>query len=205
MAAQEHSKHGHWGRDLTKLKLMDRFYSLKLDQLIVTALRQCLQCKNFGLTHLHSLLDPITQRHLFKLLVTDYLLLPKGKGGFHTVLLILDTFSQYIWGFKLKTHGTAQTMVAGLTMVKHSFRAPETFMTDGGTHFNNGEVRAWCEANKATHQVVAAYAPWVNSLVENANGKLLGRLKCLCSPGLGEDEYKERDHTSMARPLRQCH
>ncbi|KIJ57709.1 hypothetical protein HYDPIDRAFT_69540, partial [Hydnomerulius pinastri MD-312] len=63
-------------------------------------------------------------------------------------------------------------------------------MTDGGTHFNNGDVRAWCEANDAQHQVVAAYAPWINGLVENANGKLLGRLKRLCSPGLGEDEYE---------------
>ena len=64
--------------------------------------------------------------------------------------------------------------ITGLKAVKHSFKAPETFMTDRGTHFNNGEVRAWCKANRTAHQVVAAYAPWVNSLVENANGKLLG-------------------------------
>jgi hypothetical protein len=40
------------------------------------------------------------------------------------------------------------------------------------------------------HQVAAAYSPWINGLVENANGKLIGRLKRLCSPGLGEDEYE---------------
>lgn len=174
MAMQEHGKNGHWGRDLTKLKLMDHIYSLRLDQSIVTTLRQCPQCKNFGPAHLHSLLDPITRRHPFELLVADYLSLPKGKGGYHTVLLVLDMFSQYMWGFKLKTHGTARTTVTGLKAVRHSFKAPETFMTDGGTHFNNGEVRAWCEANGTAHQVVAVYAPWVNGLVENANGKLLG-------------------------------
>ena len=55
------------------------------------------------------------------------------------------------------------------------FKVPETFMMDGGTHFNNGDVQVWCEANGTSHQVVAAYAPWVNGLVENANGKLLGQ------------------------------
>ena len=80
MAAKEHRENGHWGRDLTKLKLMDQIFSPKLDQSIVTALQQCPQCKNFGAMHLHMLLDPITRRHPFKLLVADYLSLPKGKG-----------------------------------------------------------------------------------------------------------------------------
>ena len=170
---------------------MDQIFSPKLDQSIMTVLQQCPQCKNFRATHLHTLLDPITQRHPFELLVADYLSLPKGKGGYHTVLLILDTFSQYVWGYKLKVHGTGQTTVDGLKSIRQMFKAPETFMTDGGTHFNNGDVRVWCEANGTSHQVVAAYAPWVNGLVENANGKLLGQLKHLCSPELGEDEYQE--------------
>lgn len=174
-----------------KLKLMDQIYSPRLDQSVVTVLQQCPQCKNFGATHMHALLDPITRHHPFELLVADYLSLPKGKGGYHTVLLILDTFSQYMWGYKLKTHGTAWMTIDGLKSVRQAFKAPETFMMEGGTHFNNGDVQAWCEANRMSHQVVAAYTPWVNRLVENANGKLLGQLKRLCSPELGEDEYQE--------------
>ena len=170
---------------------MDQIFSPKLDQSIVTALQQCPQCKNFGAMHLHALLDPITRRHPFELLVADYLSLPKGKGGYHTVLLILDMFSQYVWGYKLKVHRMGWTTVDGLKSIQQTFKVPETFMMDGGTHFNNGDVRAWCEANGTSHQVVAAYAPWVNGLVENANGKLLGRLKRLCSPELGEDKYQE--------------
>ncbi|KIM67400.1 hypothetical protein SCLCIDRAFT_108324 [Scleroderma citrinum Foug A] len=73
-------------------------------------------------------------------------------------------------------------------------------MTDGGMHFNNGDIQAWCEANETSHQVVAAYAPWVNGLVENANGKLLGRLKCLCSSELGEDKYQEGGDITNAWP-----
>ena len=191
LAKHEHTSNGHWGRDLTKLQLMDRIYSPRLDQSVTIALLQCPQCKNFGSSHLHALMYPITRRHPFELLVADYLSLPKGKGGYHTVLLILDTYSRFTWGFKLRTNGTAKTTLDGLKMITHTFRPPETLMTDGGSHFNNGDVHAWCKAQDTKHHVTTAYAPWINGLVENANGKLLGRLKRLCSPGLGEDDYEQ--------------
>ncbi|KAG2048152.1 hypothetical protein BDR06DRAFT_1073349, partial [Suillus hirtellus] len=38
MAMQEHTKNGHWGRDLTKLKMMDCIYSPKLDRSITKAI-----------------------------------------------------------------------------------------------------------------------------------------------------------------------
>ena len=189
LARAEHRNNGHWHRDLVKLKLMDRIHSPQLDKSIVTALTECPECKNFGATHLHSLLDPITRRHPFELLVADYLSLPSGKGGWHTVLLLLDTYSQHVWAFKFKTHGTGKTTVTGLERLRQEFRTPETFMTDGGKHFNNNEVRNWCNDNNTDHHVVAAYAPWVNGLVENANKLLLGRLKRACAPELGEDAY----------------
>ena len=127
----------------------------------------------------------------FELLIVDYLSLLKGKGGYHTVLLILDTYSRFTWEFKLRTNGTAKTTLNGLKMITHTFCPPETLMTAGGSHFNNSDVHAWCKAQDTTHHVTAAYAPWINGLVENANGKLLGLLKCLCSPGLREDDYKQ--------------
>ena len=142
---------------------MDKFYSPQLDQSVVNTLLQCPQCKNFGSMQLHALLYPITRRHPFKLLAADYLSLLKGKNGFHTILLILDTYSQYIWGFKLKTSGTAKTTLDRLSTITHMFRAPETLMTDGGSHFNNGDVCTWCEANGTKHQVTAMYAPYSGS------------------------------------------
>ena len=179
---------------------MDKFYSPQLDQLVVNTLLQCPQCKNFGSTQLHALLYPIMRHHPFKLLVADYLSLPKGKNGFHTVLLILDIYLQYVWGFKLKTSGTAKTTLDRLSAITRIFGAPETLMTNGGSHFNNGDVCAWCEVNGTKHQVTAAYAPWINGLVEGTNSHLLGLLCSLCSPGLGEDDYKHTspDHITWA-------
>ena len=169
MAKCEHGNNGHWGHDLIKLQLMDRIYSPQLDQSITLAPLECPQCKNFGSSHLHALMYPIMHQYPFKLLVADYLSLPKCKGGYHSILLILDTYSHFTWGFKFKTSGAAKTALS---------------------HFNNGDVCAWCEVQGTTHHGVMAYALWINGLVKNANRKLLGRLKCLCSPSLGEDDYE---------------
>ena len=64
------------------------------------------------------------------------------------------------------------------------------------------DVHAWCEANDAKHHVTAAYAPWINGLVEGTNALLLGRLRRLCSPGLGEDDYEHvsADHITETWP-----
>ncbi|KIK22649.1 hypothetical protein PISMIDRAFT_102087 [Pisolithus microcarpus 441] len=56
LAEEEHKTNRHWGRDLVKLKLMDTICSPWLDQSIWQALLKCVQCKNFGSMHLHSLL-----------------------------------------------------------------------------------------------------------------------------------------------------
>lgn len=76
----EHASKGHWGRDLIKLQLMDCVYSPRLDRSITTAILECGKCKNFGPTHLHSLLEPIVRRHPFELMVADYLSMPAGKA-----------------------------------------------------------------------------------------------------------------------------
>jgi hypothetical protein len=191
LAREKHLEEGHWQRDAIKRALTDIIWSPGLDASITQGIKDCGHCKNFGGTHLHALLNPITRRHPFELLVGDYLSLPVGTGGFHTVGLYLDTCSQHVWGFKYKTAGSGKTTVGGLSSIFQNFAPSEVFMTDGGKHFDNDEVRAFCgEWGTETH-VVAAYSPWVNGLVEGANKLLLHILKRLCSPNLGEDEYEK--------------
>ena len=188
LAEKEHAEGGHWGRDAIKKSLMDRIWSPKLDASIMTAFTKCGRCKNFGGTHLHALLDPITRRHPFELLVGDYLSMPQGKGGYHTVGLYLDTYSQHVWAFKHKSAGTAKTTVDALSRIFQDFTPSETFMTDGGKHFDNNEVRTFCNKWGTNTHVVPAYSPWVNGLVEGTNKILLHVLKRLCAPDLGEDD-----------------
>lgn len=187
LARIEHEQHGHWGRDAVKQALLDKIWSPKLDASILRAISLCGRCKSFGGAHLRSLLEPVTRRHPFKLLVADYLSMPKGKGGFQTVLLMLDVFSQHVWGYKYKTKGSAKTTIDGLRPVFHNFIPPEALMTDGGSHFNNEDVREFCRKYGAKAVVTSAYSPWVNGLVEGTNKLLLHVLKRLCAPELGDD------------------
>ena len=164
---------GHFHHDLMKMALLDKIHTPHLDQAIVKAISDCARCKNFGGTHLHALLQPITRRHPFELLVGDYLSMPPGKGGFHTIGLYLDTFTQHVWGFKFKTAGTGKTTVKSLDNIYGSFAPAEVFMSDGGKHFKNKEVQQCCEKWGSRHHVVAAYSPYINGLVEGTNKILL--------------------------------
>jgi hypothetical protein len=114
--------------------------------------------------------------------------MPNGKGGYHTIGLYLDTYSQHVWAFKHKTAGTAKTTVDSLTRIFQDFVPAETFMTDGGKHFDNNEVRTMCSKWGTNTHIVSAYSPWINGLVEGTNKILLHVLKRLCAPNLGEDE-----------------
>lgn len=102
MARVKHEKGGHFHRDLIKIALLDKIHTPGLNQSIVAAIADCARCKNFGGTHLHTLLQPITRHHPFKLLVGDYLSMPPRKGGYHTVGLYLDTFTQHVWGVQVQ-------------------------------------------------------------------------------------------------------
>ena len=199
MAFQHHSSQGHWGRDAIKIALMDRIWCPGLDAMILDAIKDCAKCKNFGTTFVHSLFEPITHRHPFELLVGDYLSLPTGRGGFKTIGVFLDVYSQHIWVFIFKTAGSAKTTISALQQIFRNFVTPETFMSDGGSHFKNAEVRDFCTLWKCAQHVVSAYSPWINGLVEGTNKILLHVLKRLCAPDLGEDEYAEMDWDTLPK------
>ncbi|KAG1737243.1 hypothetical protein EDB19DRAFT_1637236, partial [Suillus lakei] len=48
LAIRQHNKKGHWGRDTINIILIDYIFSLKLDALIMSIIRECTKCKNFG-------------------------------------------------------------------------------------------------------------------------------------------------------------
>jgi hypothetical protein len=63
-------------------------------------------------------------------------------------------------------------------------------MVDGGPEFDNNELRDACAKLGTKLEVCPAYSPWVNGLLEGTNAILLNRLKRMCAPDLGEDEYE---------------
>ena len=125
--------------------------------------------------------------------------MPNGKGGYHTIGLYPDTYSQHIWAFKHKTAGIAKTTVEALLRIFQYFTVAETFMTDGGKNFDNNEVHTLCDKWSTTTHIVPAYSPWINGLVEGTNKILLHVLKKLCAPDLGEDNPNTTKREDLPR------
>ena len=103
--------------------------------------------------------------------------LPTGKGGYKTVGVFLDVYSQHIWVFIFKTAGSGKTTISSLQQIFRNFATSETFMANRGSHFKNADVHKFCEEWKCEHHVVSAYSPWINGLVEGTNKILLHVLK----------------------------
>ncbi|CAK5275949.1 unnamed protein product [Mycena citricolor] len=198
-AVDVHAKGGHFHRDAVKLALMDKYHSPGLDDSIMRAIADCAKCKGFGPANLHALMNPITRRQPFKLIVGDYLSMPDGKGGFKTIGLFLDVFSQFVWGFKLKESGSAKSTTAALEHIFSKFHSAEVFMSDNGSHFANKDVEALCKRRRVRFHKVAAYSPWINGPVEGANRILLYILARLCAPEVGEDTWKSTKKDDLPR------
>jgi hypothetical protein len=64
--------------------------------------------------------------------------------------------SQHIWVFKYKSAGSARTAIDSLSHIFGSFTPPEMFMLDGGKHFNNDNVKIFCELQNSKLHIVAA-------------------------------------------------
>lgn len=182
LARIEHVRNGHWRRDLIKLRLVDTICSPHLEKSITKAIVQCGRCKVFRGAFLYSLFQSITRCQPMELLVGDYLAMPKGRGGFKELGVFVDTYLQRVWAFKLSGHGTAKMTLACLNHIERKHGTPATLMMDGGSHFNNSEVRAWCERHKTKAVIVTAYSAWQNGLCEGSNSRILRHLKRSCAP-----------------------
>ena len=106
---------------------------------------ECPKCKLFGAATRNSALQPIWHTQPFALVAGDYLSLPVGKGGFKTVGLYIDTYSNFVWWTKLKTTGSRKSMIASLKHIFYEYRVPKSFMSDVGSHFKNNKVDEFCK------------------------------------------------------------
>lgn len=96
LARVEHIANGHWRRDLIQLKLADSICRPRLEKSVTKVILECGRCKAFGGAILYLLLQPITHRQPMELLVGDYLIMPKGKGGFIELGVFVDVYLQRV-------------------------------------------------------------------------------------------------------------
>lgn len=135
---------GYFGPEHVQLHLQDHYFWPGMLTDCKQVQLECPKCKSFGLMTWNSALQPIQQTQPFALVAGDYLLLPTRKGGFKTVGLYIDTYSGFIWGTKLKKAGTSKATITSLKKIFHDYATPRSFMSDGGSHFDNREVDQFC-------------------------------------------------------------
>ncbi|QRV99741.1 Retrovirus-related Pol polyprotein from transposon opus [Ceratobasidium sp. AG-Ba] len=202
LALSVHEAGGHFGRDMTVLALQHRYHWPRLRQHATEAVKTCSRCKNFGSRLLSALLRPITRARPFDLIVGDYVSLPEGHGGLKTVLVLVDVYSRYLFAFASRKPGTGKFTVEALEKISNLLLTPRSFMADGGKHFDCDEVRLWAESRGVQSLKTPPYAPWANGLAEGHIKLLIGRLKKLCAPTVGEDpsDIEDPDTTPSAWP-----
>ena len=91
LARRHHEDRGHFGHEHGKLSLRDSFFWPGMDTDTRRVIIECPQCKSFGTPHLNALLQPVCRRQPFDLIAGDYVSLPKGKGGYKTLGVYIDT------------------------------------------------------------------------------------------------------------------
>ncbi|QRV95675.1 Retrovirus-related Pol polyprotein from transposon opus [Ceratobasidium sp. AG-Ba] len=202
LALSVHEAGGHFGRDMTVLALQRKFHWPRLRQHATDAVTSCARCKNFGPRLLSALLRPITRARPFDLVVGDYVALPEGHGGLKTVLVLVDVYSRYLFAFASRKPGTGKFTVEALEKISGLLLTPRSFMADGGKHFDCDEVRTWAASRGVQVLKTPPYAPWANGLAEGYVKLLIGRLKKLCAPTVGEDppDIEDPDTTPAAWP-----
>lgn len=174
IALSMHMANGCFSPEHTQLHLCDSYFWPGMLTDCCQAKLECPCCKSFGALTRNSDLQPIRHSHPFQLLAGDCLFLPIGKGGYKTVGLYIDTYTGFLWSTKLTKAGTGKATTLSLCQIRHGHAPPNTFMADGGSHFDNHEVNKFCAEEGIQHITTAVYAPWVNGLIENANCLLLG-------------------------------
>ncbi|QRW06987.1 Retrovirus-related Pol polyprotein from transposon opus [Ceratobasidium sp. AG-Ba] len=193
LALSVHCAGGHFGRDAGVLALQKAYYWPGLRRDMTNAVITCPRCKNFGPRLLSAQLQPITRARPFDLIVGDYVSLPAGHGGFKCVLVLVDVYSRFIFATPLRGPGTGKTTVNALEKLSDGLLTPQSFMADGGSHFDCAEVHDWARSRNVQPLKTPPYAPWANGLAEGSIKLVIGRLKRLCTPTVGESPEEDAD------------
>ena len=110
------------------------------------------------------------------------------------LLVMVDDASMFL-GLHGAHEATADETVDGLEAWGAYFGIPSTWVTDGGSHFNNTVIDELKRRYGAVHHIVVAYSPWANGTVENMMRKLLKVFRVL----LAEFRMEEKEWPSLVK------
>jgi len=120
--------------------------------------------------------------------------LEKTKKGFKYILVIIDSYTKYVWLYPCKSV-TTEEVIKHVSSLFLSFGLPIKIISDRGTAFSSKLFAEFMKSNEIIHTMTAVASPWANGQVERVNRFLKSTLaKVIENPdewerNLGKAQY----------------
>lgn len=184
-----HPTSGHLGTDATFQRLKDKYYWPQMYYDIKAYITTCDNCQRFGRPTRTEPLHPIPVGQPFERIGIDFVgPLPRTARGNKYIVVVIDYLTKWPEARALPAASAENTadFIYDDIICRHG--APQTILSDHGTHFKNHLIKHLCEKFKIRHRFSSPYHPQTNGMVERLNRTLcisLGKLR----DTLNWDEY----------------
>ncbi|KAG7528292.1 hypothetical protein FFLO_06276 [Filobasidium floriforme] len=176
-ACSGHEECGHFGRDLTIRHIQKRETWNSIGKDVTQAIAGCEVCAKFGARVTNSQMRNTLRYSPMDAMAIDYLYMPTTESGFRVILVGVDVYSKFIFGWAFAREPSTATTITALTDLRRTHMLPHEVICDNGSHFVSKEMRKWFEDCGIA---VTPAAPFAHvGLVENANHLVLDRIRRL--------------------------
>ena len=181
----------HLGVNKTVNQILKRYFWIGVKDTVKEILANCQTCASIKGNGIEAPLKPLPAGALFERLQIDFLgELPETKRGNKYVLVVVDTFSRYMFAEPLPTKeasGVARMLVDRVIPITG---IPETIQSDNEKEFTGLFIEGICRLLGIKHHTVINYHPQAQGIVERYNRTLKQTLLGYCNDRRDDwDEY----------------
>jgi hypothetical protein len=176
-----HPTSGHLGTEATFQRLKDKYYWPQMYNDIKAYVTTCDNCQRFGRPIRTEPLHTIPVGQPFERIGIDIVgPLPRTARGNRYIVVAVDYLTKWPEARALSTASAeaVTNFIYDDIICRHG--APQTILSDQGTHFKNQMIKHLCEKFKTKHRLSSPYHLQTNGMVERLNrtlGTALGKLR----------------------------
>lgn len=174
-----HQGSGHFAGEVTAARVRSHFWwdGWKRDvKRMCENCLACVKCRHGWTVPRHRLRAAYADKPA-ALLCADHLFMHTPTAGEPasaptTLLVLMDAYSKFCYLTPCKSADSTSVVHALLTWTG-LFGAPDRFVSDRGTAFDNAVVREFCERSNTLHELIPAGSHWTAGRVEQRNSVIL--------------------------------
>ncbi|UYV83466.1 K02A2.6-like [Cordylochernes scorpioides] len=176
-----HTQFGHIGTTQMTKTIFPQYYWPNMTQDIVNYIRHCETCQiNKSRDNrpiygpLQSLPTATEPYHIFSIDTLGGL--HKYGSSKHSIHLIVDHLSRYLWAFSSKS----TTVDSYITCLKTIFQthSPKLIISDRAPAFLSSRFKKFLKQHNVKHLLTSSHNPQTNAKVERLNSTIVNRLRC---------------------------